>query len=162
MLWKMRLIRGYFGCIFGLWWGPRLVILDLWFRVPCDGQDRLMGRDGYRYELMPLQQDFNHKEPCQEKSGILAYLLGKIVILHRKWLIEKSKNISWWQNRFRGMWCSWKCKIHLYFPERLFYDFQIFFYIVLLVPWIWSILSIKGMKKFIKNALFEWVTGWSI
>ena len=53
-----------------------------------------MGRDGYRYELMLLQQDFNHTEPSQEKSGFLGYLLGKIVILHRKWLIEKSKNIS--------------------------------------------------------------------
>ena len=33
-------------------------------RFPWDEQDRLMRRDGYMYESMPLQHDFNRAEAC--------------------------------------------------------------------------------------------------
>ena len=124
------------GAILGVFLGSDGVpdALDVWFRVPWDGQDIFKEKYGYRYELKPLLHGFNPTEPWEAKSGFLGSLLGQILILHRKWPIEKSKNISWWQIRFRRMWCSWKCKIHRYFPELKFDVFQIFFYMVLFVP----------------------------
>ena len=68
-----------------------------------------------------------------EKNG-QGPLLRQIMILHRKWLIEKSKKISYWQNQFRGMWCSWKCKIHLHFPYLKLSRSQIFLYNALSNP----------------------------
>ena len=38
--------------------------LDESCKFSWDGQDRLMSRDGYWYELMLLQHDFNGIEPC--------------------------------------------------------------------------------------------------
>ena len=38
--------------------------LDELCKFPWDGQDRLMKRDGYGYEFMLLQDDFNHIELC--------------------------------------------------------------------------------------------------
>ena len=38
--------------------------LDELCKFPWDGQDALIRRDGYGYELMLLQHDFDHIEPC--------------------------------------------------------------------------------------------------
>ena len=51
-------------------------VVDESCRLPWDGQDRLMRRDGYRYEVILLQHDFNHKEPRKEKCGFLRSFLG--------------------------------------------------------------------------------------
>ena len=153
-------VLGVFLGLFGLWWGTRCPqMCDL--GSPWMGEKKnhrgvgLVMNRGRHNVIITIQNN------AIRKNG-QGTLLRQIMILHRKWLIEKSKKISCWQNQFRGMWCSWKCKIHLHFPERLFDDFQIFFYIVLLVPKKRSILFNKGKKKFIKTALLEWVTGWSI
>ena len=50
--------------------------LDESFRFPWHGQDRLMRRDWYGFELMPLQHDFYPIELCKEKCGFLRSVLG--------------------------------------------------------------------------------------
>ena len=70
----MRLIGGILGVFLGSDRVPGA--LDESYRFPWDGQDRLMRRDGYSHESMPLQHDFSHIEPCWEKCGFLGSLLG--------------------------------------------------------------------------------------
>ena len=50
--------------------------VDVSCRFPWDGQDRLMRRDGYGYEVKPLQHDFKCIEPHKEKCGFLRSSLG--------------------------------------------------------------------------------------
>ena len=58
----MQLGKGIL-CVFLVWDGVPGA-LDASSRVPWGGSERLIKRDGYRYELMLLQHDFNHIEPC--------------------------------------------------------------------------------------------------
>ena len=73
-LWEMRQSRGILGVFLGSNRIPG--DLDELCRFPWDGQDRLMRRDGYGYELMPLQHDLYRIEPFKEKCGLPRSFLG--------------------------------------------------------------------------------------
>ena len=62
---------GCFGALMGALQAPHVH-----FRVPRERQDRLARTLGYKYDIMLLQHDFNHSEPCWQKCGYVVGILG--------------------------------------------------------------------------------------
>ena len=74
----------------------------------CDFGSPLVGEKKYHRGLGLVMSRGRHNVIITiQRSAIRkndqGTLLRQIMILHRKWLIEKSKKISYWQNQFRGM-----------------------------------------------------------
>ena len=94
-------VLGVFLGLFGLSWGTMcLQMCDLgspWVSEKKNhrGVGLVMNR-GRHNVIIIIQNN------AIRKNG-QGTLLRQIMILHRKWLIEKSKKISCWQNHFRGM-----------------------------------------------------------